>query len=230
MNLRQHVDQELRLRAIVRGIAVDFEKVGQAVDQVIDGRREIGAAVAAAPLIEKQAVAFILLERGGVEDAQHIVVDAHGVDFVDALARGAPVKRVDILQHGEDSGSGQLLVQTRGQMSGSEVRFAEQHEDHGIGMALADLGDLCRSVTVARTDLAQVFTGHAIEAVDAFAVVACGHQQFVEWSPVISPIEIEADALAQFVLADFATPPFVEDVLIAGEDGFDSEHDRAISS
>ena len=124
---------------------------------------------------------------------------------------------------------GSSLLQYAREMSGSEVRFSEQHEDHGIGMALADLGDLGRSVTVAGADLAQVFAGHAIETVDAFAVVAGRYQQFVERSPVVSPVEIEADALAQFALVDFAAPPFVENVLIAGEDGFDSEHDRAIS-
>ena len=62
----------------------------------------------------------------------------------------------------------------------------------------------------------------------ASRVIASRDQQFVERSPVVSPVEIEADALAQFVLVDFAAPPFFEDVLIAGEDGFDSEHDRAI--
>ena len=114
-------------------------------------------------------------------------------------------------------------------MSRSEVRLAEQHEDHCIGMTLADLGNLGRGVTIAGADLPQVFAGHAIEAVDGLAVIAGSDQQFVERSPIVTPIKIEADALAQFVLIDFAAPPFFENVLIAGEDGFDSEHDRAIS-
>ena len=167
MNLRQHVDQKLRLRAVVRRIAVDLEKAGQAVDQVVDGGREVGTAVAAAPLIEKQAVAFVFLERRGIEDAQDVIIHAHCVDLVDALTRGAPIQCVDILQHGEDFGVGHLLVQNARQMSRSKVRFAEQHEDHRIGMPLADFGNLGGGVTIARSDLAQVFAGHAIEAVDA---------------------------------------------------------------
>src|ERR1700689_5409702 len=114
-------------------------------------------------------------------------------------------------------------------MCRSQVRFAEQDEDHGIGMALTDLTNLGGSVTVAGANLAQVFTRHAIEAVNRFSVVAGRYQQFVEGSPVIAPVEIEADALAEFAFVDFAAPPFFEDVLVAGKDGFDSEHDRAIS-
>ena len=48
------------------------------------------------------------------------------------------------------------------------------------------------------------------------------------WKLVEEVVEIEAGAFAQFGLVDFAPPPLFEDVLIAGEDGFDSEDDRAI--
>ena len=109
------------------------------------------------------------------------------------------------------------------------MRLAEQHEDHGIGMALADFGDLCGGVTIAGSDFPQVFAGHTIKTVKTFAVVAGGDQQLVERSPVVSPIEVEADALAQFGLINFAAPPLLENVLVAGKDGLDSEHDWAIS-
>ncbi len=109
-------------------------------------------------------------------------------------------------------------------MSGSEMRFAEQHEDDGVGMALADFGNLGGGVTVAGADLAQIFARHAVETIDGFRVIARGDQQFVKWGPVVSPVEVEADALAEFALVDFAAPPFVENVLVAGEDGFDPEH------
>src|SRR5580692_7825592 len=229
MHLRQHVDQKLRLRAVVWGIAVDPEEGGQAVDQVIDRGREVGSTVSAAPLIEKKAVAFILLERGGIEDAKNVVVDAHGIDFVDTLAGGAPVERIYILQDGQDFRARQFFVQYARKVSWGEVRFAEQREDHGVGVALANLGNLGRGVTVAGADLAQVFARHAIETIDRLGVIAGRDQKFVKRRPVVSPVEIKADSLTQFVLIDFAAPPLFEDVLIAGKDGFDSEHDRTIS-
>ena len=109
------------------------------------------------------------------------------------------------------------------------MRFAEQHEDDRIGMALANLGDLGGRVAVARADFAQVFARHAIQPIDRFGVIARGGQQFVKRRPVVSPVEVEADALAQFALVNFAPPPFVEDVLVAGENGFDSEHDGPVA-
>ncbi len=106
--------------------------------------------------------------------------------------------------------------------------LTEQHEDDGVRMAFADFGDLGGGVTVAGADLAQIFARHAIESVDGFGVIARGDQQFVKWGPVVSPVEVEADALAEFAFVDFAAPPLVENVLVAGENGFDSEHDGAV--
>ena len=95
-------------------------------------------------------------------------------------------------------------------------------------MALADFGKLRGGVTVARANLAQIFAGHAIEAINGLTVVAGGDQQFVERLPIVSPIEIEADALAEFAFINLTAPPLFEDVLIAGKDGFHSQHNRAI--
>ena len=60
-------------------------------------------------------------------------------------------------------------------------------------------------------------------------MLARSHQQFVKRSPVIAPVEIEANALAQFLFVNLAPPPFVEDVLVAGEDGFKSQHHGTVS-
>ena len=89
------------------------------------------------------------------------------------LSTGSPAARQysasTFCKHGEDPGVGQFLVQYAREMSRGEVRFAEQHEDHGVGMALADLGNLGGGVTVAGSDLAQVFARHAIETIDGLA-------------------------------------------------------------
>src|SRR3984957_7926246 len=111
-------------------------------------------------------------------------------------------------------------------MPGGEMRFAEQHKNRGAGMALANLGDLGGSVPVSRPDFPQVFARHAVEAIYAFGMIAGGSQQFVERSPVITPVEIEADALPKFALVNFAPPPLVENVLVAREDGFNAQHHR----
>src|SRR2546425_468422 len=114
-------------------------------------------------------------------------------------------------------------------MSRSEVGFTEQNKDHGIGMPLANLSDLGGSVPVTGTNLAQVFARHAVQTVNRLRVVAGRNQHFVERSPVVAPVDIEADALAQFALVNFATPPFIENVLITREDGFDSQHHGTIA-
>src|SRR5580693_1735950 len=97
-------------------------------------------------------------------------------------------------------------------------------------MTLADFGNLGGGMTVAGADLAQVFARHAIEAVNGIAVVAGRDQQFVERRPIVAPVKVEANALPQFAFVNFAAPPFLEDVLVAGKDCFRSEHDWAISS
>jgi hypothetical protein len=115
-------------------------------------------------------------------------------------------------------------------MSGREVGLAEEHEDHRAGVALADFGNLDAGMTIARADLAQILAGHAIQAVQAFGMITRGHQQFVEGIPVVSPIEVETDALAKFVFIDFTTPPFVKNMLVANEDSLHSEHHGPVSS
>ena len=121
VDFRQHVDQKFRLGGIVRRIAVDFEEAGQAVNQVINRRSKVRAGVAASPLIQTQTIAFVFFQRGGVEHAQHIVVDAYGFDFVYSLACGAPVKRVHILQYGKYFDAGHLVAQRLRQVPWGEI-------------------------------------------------------------------------------------------------------------
>ncbi len=109
------------------------------------------------------------------------------------------------------------------------MRLAEQHEDHGPRVTLADFGQLGGSMAVASADLAQIFARHAIEAVQSLSVVAGGHKQAIERSPVVSPVEVEADSLVEFVLVDITPPPFVENVLVAGKNGLHAKYDGTIA-
>src|SRR5271163_269301 len=59
-------------------------------------------------------------------------------------------------------------------------------------------------------------------------MVAGGREQLEKRRPVVSPVEFETDALTQFVFVNFVAEPFVEDVLVAGENSFDSEDHGAL--
>ena len=114
-------------------------------------------------------------------------------------------------------------------MSRREMGFAKQHHDDRIGMALPDLGQFVDGMAIARADLAQIFARHAIQPIDGVGVLARGHQQFVERRPVVAPVEVEANALLQFFGVNLAPPPFIEDVLVAGENGFETQDHGAVS-
>jgi hypothetical protein len=84
-------------------------------------------------------------------------------------------------------------------------------------------------VPIASADLTEIFARHAIEPVNESVTVAGGREQFVKWSPVISPIEFETNALPQFGFVNLAARPFVQDVLVAGKNRFHAEHDWPLS-
>ncbi len=115
------------------------------------------------------------------------------------------------------------------QVPWSHMRLAKEHIDHSVRMALANLANLGGGVAVAGPDLAQIFARHAVETVKRLGMIAGGDQQFVERRPVVSPIEVESDPLAEFVLVNVAAPPFVENMLIASKDGFNAKDDWPIT-
>src|SRR5260370_1270665 len=114
-------------------------------------------------------------------------------------------------------------------MLGREVRLPEKDHYERVGMTRAEPGYLVGGVAVARSDLAQIFAGHAIETVDGGAVVAGGGKQLVKWSPIVAPVEVEPDALAQLVFVNLAASPFVENVVVGRKNGFDSQHYMALA-
>src|SRR3954466_14813119 len=96
-------------------------------------------------------------------------------------------------------------------------------------MPLPDLGQFVRGVTVACSDLAQILARHAVQSVDCVAMLARCHQQVVERRPVVSPVEIEANTLLQFFGVNLTAPPFIEDVLVAGENCFQAQYYGTVS-
>ena len=112
VDFRHQVHQKFRLRAVVRRIAVDIEKAQQAVNQVVDGGREVGAFfLGASPAAEVKTVVLVFFQRRGVENADYVVAHAYGFDSFLRFAGGAPVERIHILQHGEHALFRQLLPQ-----------------------------------------------------------------------------------------------------------------------
>src|SRR5258708_2018032 len=114
-------------------------------------------------------------------------------------------------------------------MLGREGRLPKKNQHERVGMTLAELGYLVGGVAVARPGLAQVFAGPATQPVAGCPLVAGGGKQLVKWSPIVAPVEVEPDALAQLVFVNLAASPFVENVLVARKNGFDSQHYMALA-
>src|SRR5580700_2373588 len=109
------------------------------------------------------------------------------------------------------------------------MRFAEQYQDHGVRMALTNLCNLVRPMLVSSPDFAQILPRLTIETINCVCVLAGGYQQFVKRRPLVTPVEIETDTLAELFFIDLTAPPLIEDVLMPGEDRLDSEHYRTIA-
>src|ERR1700730_16037353 len=114
-------------------------------------------------------------------------------------------------------------------MTRGKVGLPEQHKDHRIRMASPHLHDFCAGVAISQSNFSQVVSRHAIEAVECLVVVSGGRQDFTEGSPVVPPVNVEANPLTQFVLVNLAPPPLVQNVLVAGEDGLDPKYDWPVA-
>src|SRR5258708_23827482 len=101
------------------------------------------------------------------------------------------------------------------------MRLAEQRNDERVRMAAAELGNLVGGVAITGSDLAQVFARHAIQPVDCGDTVTGGGEQFVKWSPVVSPVEFATNALPQFGFVNFVALTFVENMLVPGKNSID---------
>src|SRR5580692_10199165 len=68
-------------------------------------------------------------------------------------------------------------------------------------MRATELGNFISGVAIASSDFAQVFARHAIESIGGCSTITCSGEQFVKWKPIISPVDVEADALAELEIA-----------------------------
>src|ERR1700684_4338934 len=102
VDLGHQVDQQLRLRGIVRRVLGNAENTHHAVDQVVERWPEVGrATVISSPAIKAEPVVLVFFQRGGVENAQNLVTDFNRFDMVAGFSGSEPVESVDILQNGK---------------------------------------------------------------------------------------------------------------------------------
>src|SRR5438445_9206408 len=83
VNLGHQVHQELWLGAVTRRVAVDIEKADQAVNQVVNCRRDVSAAfIAASPPAQVEPVILVFLQRSRVEGADHTIRHSYCLDMI----------------------------------------------------------------------------------------------------------------------------------------------------
>src|SRR5258708_32420239 len=92
-------------------------------------------------------------------------------------------------------------------MTRSKMRLPEQHKDHRIRMASPHLHDFCAGVAISQSNSSQVVSRHAIETVECLGVVPGGRQDFPEGSPLVAPVNVAPNPLAQLCLVHPATAP-----------------------
>src|SRR5437868_14672921 len=104
------------------------------------------------------------------------------------------------------------------------MRLAKNHDDPRLTMILPELGDLFSRMAVASADPAHVRARNTVQPVDRNLTGAGALQQIVERLPGVSPVGVEVEPVTQFLFIDLVLGPLVENVLIAGEDRFQSKY------
>ena len=93
-------------------------------------------------------------------------------------------------------------------------------------MTATYLGYLVSRMPIARANLAQILTWHAVQPIDRRAALPRRQKNVKEGSPVVSPIQIKTNSLSKFTFVDLSVQPFVDDVLVPGKNRLYSEHQR----
>src|ERR1700733_8011421 len=110
----------------------------------------------------------------------------------------------------------------------SKMRFSEEHQNQRVWMAISYLRNLVGRMAIASANLPQVLARHAVKPVNPGALLARGRKNVKEGSPVVSPIQVEANTLAKLALVDLSAQPLIDDMLISGKNRFHSQHQRPI--
>src|SRR5690349_3250986 len=97
-------------------------------------------------------------------------------------------------------------------------------------MLLSNVANFRGSMTIARANLPEILARHTVQAINRLAVLAGTFQEREERLPVVTPIGVVANAVAQFGFLDLTAHPFIQDVLVAGKDRFHADHDRTAAS
>ena len=96
-------------------------------------------------------------------------------------------------------------------------------------MPSAKLSNFVRGVPVSRTNRAQIITRHAVQSVHSHSACTRALQQFVKWLPHVTPVQVKANTFPEFLLANFAPHPLVQDMLVTRKHSFQAQDDRSLA-
>ena len=118
------------------------------------------------------------------------------------------------------------MLEQRGQVVGCQMRFPKEHDDDRLRVTLSYFRNLAGGVAVARGDAAHICARHAIQPVNRSRMSASTVQQLAIGLPIVAPVQVETNALAQLVIGDAAGHPFVECLLVTRKYRLQRDHYR----
>ena len=105
------------------------------------------------------------------------------------------------------------------------MRFAEDHDKSPFRIPFHETSDMARHTQVASADAAHIVSWMAIDAVDWNTQFARGGEDCFVSLPLAAPVFVVMDPVEKFLFRDFAGHPLIKNLLVAGEDRFNSDRD-----
>ena len=139
---------------------------------------------------------LVFLERCRVENASYIALDQNRPDLLVLFCNRLPVEWVDILQNGQNTLVGQLLLSERVANGWAQGQITKQDKYHGFGVTFTNSRDFVDGMAVARSNSAQVLAWHTIKPVYGITVIAGGAQETKNRVPVIYPVSGSSQIIA----------------------------------
>ncbi len=158
-------------------VLVDLEKSEQRIERVIEGRRVLAFVEVARrlPAFDDAGVGLIFFERRGGEDAILATGNAQRFKAVTVFSGVPPVERIYILRDHHFAQlkaiGGGATLHLGGQMIGSQMRFAEEHDALCASSLTHKPDDLFCCRVVAPRDQSQVMPWLAVNPEDGEATL-----------------------------------------------------------
>src|SRR3954451_4054792 len=138
------------------------------------------------------------------------------------------VQGIYILQNCSDTLCRHPLANVARQMVRGKVRLAEEYNQQRIWMRRPRPRHSIGSMTIALGNATHIAPRRAIRSVYGNLQCASDLERVQKRLPLVSPIHIEAEALAQLGVGSRFCLPFVYDVLVTGEYRFEQQDKRTL--